>query len=207
MLSDAAFWDRIAPKYARDPIADMAAYELTLERSLSYLSPEDRVLELGCGTGSTALRIAPHVKHILATDISREMIAIAKAKDAASGNVEFEALGVAEALRGAEADAILAFNLFHLLAEAPACFAQLHAALRTGGLFISKTPCLADESLPKRAAFRVMIPAMRLVGKAPSFVRHYTRTGLEAEIEAAGFEIVETLDAPALSRYIVARKT
>ena len=32
MTDDAKFWDRIAEKYARDPIADMASYEATVER-------------------------------------------------------------------------------------------------------------------------------------------------------------------------------
>ena len=29
----ARFWDRIAPKYATDPIADLAGYEATLQRA------------------------------------------------------------------------------------------------------------------------------------------------------------------------------
>jgi len=37
-------------------------------------------LEFGCGTGSTALLHASFVKHMTATDISDEMIEIAKQK-------------------------------------------------------------------------------------------------------------------------------
>ena len=55
------FWDGIAEKYAKRPISDMAAYEYTLGRTRSYLKPEDQVLELGCGTGSTALLLAGDV--------------------------------------------------------------------------------------------------------------------------------------------------
>ena len=71
----ARFWDRIAPKYATDPIADLAGYEATLQRVQGLLSPQHDVLEIGCGTGSTALRLAPFTRSLLATDVSSQMIA------------------------------------------------------------------------------------------------------------------------------------
>ena len=76
----AAFWDRIAPKYATDPIADMAGYRHTLQRVQAMLRPEHHVLELGCGTGITALRLAPLTRRYVATDVSSQMIAIAHAR-------------------------------------------------------------------------------------------------------------------------------
>lgn len=209
MNNDKTFWDKIAPKYATDPIKDMAAYELTLERTLSYLTAEHEVLELGCGTGATALLIAPHVKHITGTDLSSEMINVARTRAAEQDtqNATFETVSVAEAVAEPKTyDAVLGFNLFHLVEGADDCFAKAYARLLQGGLFISKTPCLGDVSLLKRVLFGTMIPLMKLVGKAPSFVKYYTANELESEIEAAGFEIIETLSAPAISRYVVARK-
>ena len=79
------FWDKIAPKYAKKPVADPAAYEAKLDRVRALLRAEDRVLEIGCGTGSTALTLAPNVAEITATDISGGMIAIAEDKHAAAG--------------------------------------------------------------------------------------------------------------------------
>ena len=73
----ARFWDRIARKYATDPIADLPGYEATLRRVQGLLTAEMDVLEIGCGTGSTALRLAPFTRRLLATDVSSEMIAIA----------------------------------------------------------------------------------------------------------------------------------
>ena len=64
------FWDRIAPKYAKSPVRDQQAYEATLARTRSYLGAEDKVLELGCGTGSTALILADAVAEYTATDLS-----------------------------------------------------------------------------------------------------------------------------------------
>lgn len=56
----------------------MAAYEDTLGRTKSYVTADDRGLEMGCGTGSTALLFAPHVREIMGTDLSPAMIKIAR---------------------------------------------------------------------------------------------------------------------------------
>lgn len=208
LTKDKAFWDKIAPKYARDPIADEEAYEFTLSRTVSYLTPEMRLLELGCGTGSTALKLAPHLREVIGTDISEGMIDIARAKAQPQGKARFEAWGLREALARAEGvDVIAGFNLFHLVDDLEARLGEIYAALPEGGLFISKTPCLKEMSpAPKRWAIRAAIPLMTLLGKAPSTVRYMSAATLERMIEAKGFEIIEALSAPAISRYIVARK-
>ena len=77
---DAHFWDKIARRYATDPIKDVAGYERTLDRTLHYFSSTDTVLELGCGTGTTALRLAPHVSRMVAADLSGEMIKISRGR-------------------------------------------------------------------------------------------------------------------------------
>lgn len=45
----------MAKRYARQPIADEAAYRRKLEVTRTYFRPDMHVLEFGCGTGSTAL--------------------------------------------------------------------------------------------------------------------------------------------------------
>ena len=69
MKTDAQFWDGAASKYAKSKIGDEAGYQRTLERTKEFLTPQSRVMELGCGTGTTALRLAPHTGSYLATDI------------------------------------------------------------------------------------------------------------------------------------------
>ena len=59
------FWDRMAKGYAKSPVKDQAAYEKKLEITRGCFPPDAEVLEFGCGTGSTALLHAPHVKHYL----------------------------------------------------------------------------------------------------------------------------------------------
>ena len=187
--NDAHFWDRIARKYARDPIKDMPGYTRTLESTRQRLRETDTVLELGCGTGTTALALAPSVARLVGTDVSGEMITIAREKARAQGcaNAEFE---VAPADRAREADgpfdAVLAFNVLHLVSDRSSLLQRAISVLKPGGLFISKTPCLSEMN----PLLRIAVPVARLAGKAPH-VAFFSALALEHEIEAAGFDIAE----------------
>jgi ubiquinone/menaquinone biosynthesis C-methylase UbiE len=209
-MTDAPFWDRIAPKYARDPIKDQEAYEYTLGRTQSYLGAEDRVLEIGCGTGSTALMIAPGVASIEGTDISSEMLKVAAERKAKAGvtNATFTTLSAEKAARlPGPYDAVLGFSILHLLADPKAVLRDIHRHLPKGGFLITKTPCIGDRSLGlKRHLFRAAIPVMQMLGKAPSQVQFMTHAGVDRMISEAGFDIVESGNFPATSRYVVARK-
>ena len=189
------FWDRIAERYAADPIKDMAGYERTLERTAALLNPTDSVVEIGCGTGTTALRLAPSVSRIIASDVSPAMIAIARKKAEAQGcaNVTFEARAAEEP--GGPAglhDAVLAFNVLHLVADRAAVLAEAHRLLKPGGLFISKTFCNLGPAAPlKYRLMKVVLSVMQLLGLAP-FVQFLNEAELKQRIAAQGFEIVET---------------
>lgn len=209
-MTDAKFWDGVAPKYAADPIKDQEAYEYTLGRTKSYLGADDKVLEIGCGTGSTALLIAPGVASIEGTDISPGMLNVAAERKAKAGvqNATFTTQSATEAARRSGSfDAVLAFNILHLVEDPKAVVAAIHDGLPVGGIFVSKTPCIGDRSVGlKRFLFRAMIPLMKLIGKAPSKVHFMTHAGVDNLISDAGFDIVESGNFPAISRYVVARK-
>jgi ubiquinone/menaquinone biosynthesis C-methylase UbiE len=81
-LRQARFWDRLAKRYAKKPVADEATYQRKLQITRDHLSPAMEILEFGCGTGSTAITHAPHVRHLRAIDISSKMLEIAQGKAA-----------------------------------------------------------------------------------------------------------------------------
>lgn len=203
--TDAAFWDKIAPKYATDPISDQAAYEATLARMRELLPDSACVLELGCGTGSTALDLAGSVASYVGTDISPGMIDIARSKldDTSPKGLSFE---VAEAgtLPSGPFDAVLALNVLHLVRDLEGVVAQVFDALPSGGLFISKTGMLSDAAWYVRAA----IPVMRALGKAP-FVRNLDGAEMHTILSNAGFDVAETLLQPdtAPRLFVAARKS
>ncbi len=189
VANDARFWDRAARKYAADPIADMAGYERTLERTRHYLRGDEAALEFGCGTGNTALRLAPFLGSIVGTDISPEMIAIARERAEAAGctNATFE-VGTPDTSSCADDsfDVAFAFNVLHLVLARDAALQGVHRMLKPGGLFISKTPCLREMN----PLVRLAVPVMQLVGKAP-YVAFLSALEVEQAVAAAGFEIIE----------------
>lgn len=185
----ARFWDRIARKYAVDPIADMPGYEATMRRVQSLLSADQDVLEIGCGTGSSAIRLAPHTRRLLATDVSPNMIAIAREKLAAEPMPELSfAVADADVPAGGpgEFDAVLAFNLLHLVTDLDGALAAAAQALKPGGLLISKTACISEMNplVP-----HVALPLMRAIGKAPH-VLCFDEQALTAAFVRQGMEIV-----------------
>ncbi|WP_288940333.1 class I SAM-dependent methyltransferase [uncultured Roseovarius sp.] len=205
-MTGRTFWDGVARRYAARPVRDETAYETTLTLTRSYLGEDDKVLELGCGTGTTALKLAPAVAHLIAADISSEMVAIAREKlaDHPGANVEFrQADAFYDAFAPGTFDAVLAFNLLHLLDDMEATIRRVRALLRPGGVFISKTVCLGRNAWH----FRALISGLQMIGKAPP-VKFLDIADLEKAIRAQGFEILETGNYPAKppSRFIVARK-
>ena len=207
MQADAKFWDGIAPKYAKSPIKDVAAYDYTLGRTRSYLKTTDEVLELGCGTGGTALALADAVAHLTATDLSEAMLSVGRAKVGQTSNVTFQRSDVATAPEG-PFDAIMAFNLIHLIRDTDAALGQIHQRLKAGGLFISKTPCNPERAAPLGyRLLRLALPLIQLIGKAP-YVNFMDIADWDARVTAAGFDIIESGNHPAHppARYLVARK-
>ena len=200
------FWNKIAEKYAASPVADEASYQRKLETTRRYFRPGARLFEFGCGTGSTALAHAPHVAHIDATDISEEMIRIARHKAAMAGvgNISFEVASIeAVDVTDGSYDGVLAMSILHLVEDRDAAIAKAWGMLKPGGFFASSTVCLDDRMWWLRA----LLPVMRLVGRAPRTVKFFTSKDLLRRLTAAGFRIDHQWQpAPGKALFVVAVK-
>jgi 2-polyprenyl-3-methyl-5-hydroxy-6-metoxy-1,4-benzoquinol methylase len=135
------------------------------------------------------------------------MIEIEREKAAAEGvsNLRFDRATLFDPeLEEGSFDAVLAFNLLHLLEDIPAAIQRIRALPRPGGVLVSKTFCLAEQNRLWRL---VLIPASAL-GLVPP-IQCLRVAELEEIITRAGFEIVETGFYPRSppSRSIVAGKT
>ncbi|WP_270375924.1 class I SAM-dependent methyltransferase [Marinicauda sp. Alg238-R41] len=205
MKTDAGFWNRSARKYAASPVADEESYEKKLAITRDYLTPDSRVLELGCGTGTTALKHAPFVQHILATDISEQMIEIARQRAAVTEieNVDFEVADIDSFQAPMESfDVVMAHSLLHLLKDRRVALSTIHRLLKPGGHLVMSTACLAE----RMGWFRFVAPFGRLLGLLPRVAVFSEADHLE-ELEEAGFRVEQCWRKDgAIAVFVVARK-
>ena len=205
MDQSSRFWDKIAQRYSKRPIADEAAYQKKLQVTREYFQPEMEVLELGCGTGSTTITHAPYVKHILAIDSSSKMIEIAQDKADAKNveNVTFRRSTIDEfSVSDQTLDAVLGLSILHLLDNKENVIAKVNKMLKPGGIFVTSTACIGDMM----KFFKVILPIGKFFGLMP-LVKVFTRKELEDSLTDSGFEIeYQWQPGKGKSVFIVAKK-
>lgn len=205
MPRSSLFWDIIAKRYSRQPVANEAAYQQKLQETRQYLKPEMEVLEFGCGTGTTALIHAPHVKHILATDVSRKMLDIArdKAKTAGITNVTFEQADITDLEVADDTyDVIMGHSILHLLPNKEAVIAKAHRMLKPGGIFVSSTTCMGHLN----PILKMIIAIGRTLGLLPP-IQLISVDELAGHIRDAGFTIGQQWQpSPDEAVFIIATK-
>ncbi|WP_419909812.1 class I SAM-dependent methyltransferase [Hoeflea sp.] len=205
MSQQVSFWDKLAERYSKKPVPDEAAYQRKLNITRGYLRPEMDVMEFGCGTGTTAIAHAPHVRHILATDISAKMIEIArnKAEAAGIGNVTFDQAAIDDyAASDASFDVIMGHSILHLVEDRDPVIAKVYRMLKPGGVFVTNTACLGD----KMWIFKYIGPIGQFFGLMP-MVRVFTIRQLTESLVRAGFSVNHKWKPEkSHSVFIVARK-
>ena len=187
MVQAHKFWDKMADGYSKKPVADEESYRKKIEVTREYLRPDMEVLEIGCGTGATAISHAPHVKHIQAIDISSRMIEIAQGKAAASNvnNVTFTRAVVDElSVPDQTFDAVLGLSILHLLENKEDVISRIWKMLKPGGIFVSSTACIGDTL----NVFKFIAPIGEFFRLLPP-IRVFKRSELEESLKNVGFDI------------------
>ncbi len=205
MTTSTKFWDKIADKYSKQPIADEESYQKKLKITQEYLKRDMKLLEFGCGTGSTAIIHAPHVKHIRAIDISQNMITIAKKKAEVQNikNITFEQLTIEE-LKGEDCtyDVVLGLSIVHLLEDKEKVMTKVYSLLKPGGIFVTSTTCLGDTM----SWFKLIAPIGKFFGFFP-LVKVFTTQHLIDSLTDVGL-IIDYQWQPSKDKaiFIVAKK-
>jgi len=188
MSSSEEFWNKSAEKYSKSKISDIASYEKKLAETQSLLEPHMRVVEFGCGTGSTAIAHAPFVKQIDAIDISENMLEIGrvKARDAGIDNIIFTRSTLPDYnAAGSSVDVVLGLSILHLLPDRENTIKEVERILKPGGCFVSSTVCLGNSLL---RYIKLIAPIAKAIGLMPDFFV-FTENELATEIANSGFEI------------------
>ena len=201
------FWDSKAEAYAKSQISDEETYQRKLAETQAFLTPDMRIIEFGCGTGTTAVHHAPYVQHIDAIDVSEKMLEIGRgrAKEASVENITFTQGTLAEFnAEAGSVDAVLGLNVIHLMPNRQEVIAEVARILKPGGIFVSSTGCLGNSYL---RFIKLLVPLGKLLGLMPD-VYIMTESELANDISSAGFTI-ETQwhhGSKGIGVFIIARK-
>lgn len=158
--------------------------DLALLAALARRHPGAEALDLGCGGGHVTYAIAPHVRRVVACDLSEQMLGVVAAEAAGRGlaNVETRA-AAAEALPFPDGGFDLVVSRFsaHHWRDVEAGLREIRRVLRPGG-----TAAIADAVSPGPPLLDTFLQAIELL-RDPSHVRDYARAEWEAMAARAGF--------------------
>lgn len=173
----------------------------SLKRVVELVQPQPhwRALDVATAAGHTAFAVAPHVAHVLATDLTPEMIPVAQSVAAQKEitNVSFETAD-AEALSFADASfdlvtcRIAPHHFPHINRFVEGCY----RVLRQGGLLV-----VVDNVVPGGGAGSAQAEAGQYVNdfeklRDPSHHRCLSLDEWESTFAAAGFAVTHTEIAP-----------
>jgi ubiquinone/menaquinone biosynthesis C-methylase UbiE len=176
----------VAANYASHPVM-ASGPELGRMVELGVRSGAERVLDLGCGAGHTALAFAPRVAAVVAVDLAEAMLAEGRrlARERGISNVEFR-LGDVEqlALPDSSFDVVTSRFSAHHYPSPERALAEVVRVLRPGGSFL-----LVDSVAPEAHGCDTFLNAIEVI-RDPSHVRDHRVSEWQAMFTAAGLSPV-----------------
>lgn len=158
--------------------------DLDALRILIGRRPDDRVLDIGCGGGHTALLLAPLVRHVTACDLSQAMVDVTRAEAHARGIANLTVhQGVAERLPYGDAafDVVVSRYSVHHWHDAPGGLAEARRVLKPGGVAV-----FMDVVAPGVPLLDTWLQSIELL-RDTSHVRNYSLAEWNGMLRSAGF--------------------
>lgn len=181
------FYDGLAADYDEEQfctgvaVARRKELELFTARLPTLFAPEDRVLELGAGTGIFTLPIAKHCREVVAVDISRNMLSILERKAAEAGVTNIRTL--IQDLESFEPEgqfsAVCAFSSLEYISDLPALLERVARHVQPNGVIYLIV------------ARRSLIRFFTRLGNAIRqgiWMKAYGRSEISGMLSAAGFQ-------------------
>lgn len=148
--------------------------------------PEDVALDVATGPGNLALALAPHVKRVVASDLTQEMVEEAARRAELAGYQNFEALyAAAEDLPFADGEFTLVTVRVapHHFADIRQSIAEMARVLAPGGRLL-----VVDTIAPEDGDMDRDLNSIEAI-RDPSHVRNYKASEWRSMIEEAGLTI------------------
>jgi ubiquinone/menaquinone biosynthesis C-methylase UbiE len=199
MMSKTLVQQQFGANAANYVVSQVHAKGASLQGLIDAVKPQSdwRVLDVATGGGHTALAFAPHVAHVIASDLTEEML------EQVRKQVEQKGLTNVQTARADAEDLPFgdgAFDLVtcriapHHFPDIPKFVSEVHRVLKNGGVFAlvdnispdsASTPGFSDEELEEAAETYNRFEKIR----DPSHGRAWQPEEWSACIADAGFEI------------------
>jgi ubiquinone/menaquinone biosynthesis C-methylase UbiE len=166
------------------------------------------VVEFGCGTGYFTKAIAEHAGQVIATDLSDEMLEVARTQLKALRNVTLQKEDCeSPSFESLRFDTVFLANVVHTIENPRAALAESHRILKDGGLLLIIS--YTDYSTNWFERMALGIRYFQKFGMPPGCYRNYSPDELVRLVEnAAGFtmEEIQLISDTAKALYLKARK-
>ncbi len=184
-----SYWSRYSASYDADaeyvvgrPLRTAIAERLRAERGLGDM------VEFGCGTGFFTRVAAEQAQHIIATDLSDEMLEAAKTRLKDVGNVTVQKEDCERtSFPSFRFDTVLMANVLHTVKDPASALKEAYRILRDRGrlLVVSYT----DYGTTWFEKFLLALKYFQKFGMPPASYRNYSPPELAQLAEEAGFAV------------------
>lgn len=162
------FWDKLSPKYDEFVEKYWKIYKSSLlDKIADDISAGSTVLEVACGPGLVALKVAKKAKKVYGVDIAPLTIEEAKKKTRKMGikNVEFSVEDAyALPFNSDMFDVAICNSSLHNMMEPQKALSEMKRVLKPGGMLIATVVGIGESS-----KFKIAMAIFKFITKFPAF--------------------------------------
>ncbi len=183
------YWSRFPDTYDKNQeyvVGKELLNEITKE--LNDLTDLGEVAEFGCGTGYFTETIAQKANHVVATDLSNELLEIAKKRLNKNPEITIQKENcINTSFTSEKFDSVFMANLIHVVENPLKVLQESHRILRKGGMLIIVT--YTNHGMKLLEKIKLGIRFLKGWGKPPQHVHTFSPEKLSSLLENAGFAV------------------
>ena len=201
------YWSRFSSTYDENQEYVVGQDFLNeVKRNLNNLTDLGEVLELGCGTGYFTESIVKNAKHVFATDLSGELLEIARKRLSSAEQITFQKENCYNtSFEPEKFDTVFMANLIHIVEDPSKVLQECFRVLKGDGLLIITS--FTNHGMKPLEIIKLGFRFIKVWGKPPRH-SHFSPDSLCSLMESAGFSIEESkiLGYKTKSLFIIGKK-